>query len=183
MKNQIEKYEDAIPLSNKVKRKLWLFFYYIFFRPFSGVLFIKWRNFILRLFGSSVGEGTIVYASAKILAPWNLIIGNESCIGPGVKFHIDKTIIGAKVTISQGAYLCSGSHEVTSLNTPFISQPIIVKDFAWVAAECFIMMGVTIGEGAVVGARSSVFKDVEPWSIVGGNPAKFIKKRIINGKS
>lgn len=48
------------------------------------------------------------------------------------------------------------------------------------AAEAFIGPGVTIGEGAVVGARGCVFKDVDPWTVVGGNPAKFIKKRIIN---
>jgi putative colanic acid biosynthesis acetyltransferase WcaF len=180
MKLIIEKYQDSIPISNKIKRKLWLIFYYILFRPFSGKIFIKWRNFVLIIFGAKIGRGSIIYSSAKVLCPWLLIVGDNSCIGPNVKFHIDKTIIGSKVTISQGTYLCSGSHDISFLNTPFISKPIIVEDFAWVAAECFIMMGVTVGKGSVVGARSSVFKNVDPWSIVGGNPAKFIKKRIIN---
>jgi putative colanic acid biosynthesis acetyltransferase WcaF len=58
-------------------------------------------------------------------------------------------------------------------------KPIVVADKAWVAADAFIGMGVTIGEGAVVGARAAVFKDVEPWTVVGGNPAQFIKKRVI----
>ena len=107
-------------------------------------------------------------------------MGEISCIGPEVKLHIGKTILGSKVTISQRSYLCSASHKTSSLNTPFIAGYIVVEDYAWVAAESFVMMNVKIGEGAIVGARSAVFKDVKAWSIVGGNPAKFIKKRTIN---
>ena len=62
---------------------------------------------------------------------------------------------------------------------PLITASITIHSFAWVAADAFVGMGVTIGEGAVVGARAVVFKDVEPWTIVGGNPAKDLKKRII----
>jgi putative colanic acid biosynthesis acetyltransferase WcaF len=60
---------------------------------------------------------------------------------------------------------------------PLITAPITVENYAWVAADAFIGMGVTIGEGAVVGARAAVFKNIDPWSVIGGNPAKFIKKR------
>jgi putative colanic acid biosynthesis acetyltransferase WcaF len=49
----------------------------------------------------------------------------------------------------------------------------------WVASDAFIGMGVTLGQGAVVGARAAVFKNVEPWTVVGGNPARLIKKREI----
>ena len=62
---------------------------------------------------------------------------------------------------------------------PLKIAPITIGDRAWVAADAFVGMGVTIGEGAVVGARAAVFKDVEPWTVVGGNPAKFIKKRVM----
>ena len=61
----------------------------------------------------------------------------------------------------------------------FRKKPIVIEAQAWVAADAFVGMGVTIGEGAVVGARAAVFKDVEPWTVVGGNPAKFIKNRVI----
>ena len=175
-KNYIE-YKDKITIKNKLARKVWLLFYSLFFRPFSGRFFSSWRNFVLRIFGAKIGQGSIVYASARVLAPWNLVVGKKTCIGPNVKFHIGKTIIGSKVTISQGSYLCTGSHEIDSLNTPFVKKAIIIEDYVWVAAEVFVMMGVTIKEGAVVGARSSVFKDVEPWTVVGGNPSKFLKKR------
>lgn len=67
------------------------------------------------------------------------------------------------------------------LLNPLITAPIVIEDQAWVAAGTFIGMGVTIGQGAVVGARAAVFKSVEPWTVVGGNPAKFIKKWVIKG--
>lgn len=106
-------------------------------------------------------------------------MGCEVCLGPNVKLHIGKTIIGNKVTISQGSYLCSATHETDSINTPFVSGVIVIKDFAWVAADAFIMTNLVIGEGAIIGAKSAVFRNVEDWTIVGGNPAKFLKKRIL----
>jgi putative colanic acid biosynthesis acetyltransferase WcaF len=59
---------------------------------------------------------------------------------------------------------------------PVISSPIRIGRRAWVAADAFVGPGVTIGEGAVVGARSSVFRNIDPWTVVGGNPARIIKK-------
>ena len=82
-------------------------------------------------------------------------------------------------TVSQGAYLCTASHDITDPLNHLITAPIIIEDQAWVGAKAFIGMGVTIGQGAVVGATASVYKNVEPWTVVGGNPAKFLKKRII----
>lgn len=82
-------------------------------------------------------------------------------------------------TVSQGAMLCTASHDITSPSHKLITAPIDIANQAWVGAGAFIGMGVTVGEGAVVGARAAVFKDVESWTVVGGNPAKFIKKRVI----
>jgi len=59
---------------------------------------------------------------------------------------------------------------------PVITAPIRIERRAWVAADTFVGPGVTIGEGAVVGARASVFRDVDPWTVVGGNPARILKK-------
>src|SRR5690606_40856655 len=93
--------------------------------------------------------------------------------------HLCNMVIDRKVIVSQWTYLCSAIHQIDSINTPLVIGEIHLHDFAWVAAETFIMLGVTVGEGAVVGARAAVFKDVEPWTVVGGNPAKFIKNREI----
>lgn len=86
-------------------------------------------------------------------------------------------IIGDNSVVSQGAFLCTAGHDITDSKHTLITAPIIIGDTAWVAADAFVNMGVTIGEGAVVGARAAVFKDVNPWTVVGGNPARFIKER------
>ena len=102
----------------------------------------------------------------------------NSCLESDVDcYNVDKVIIGANTTVSQGAYLCTASQDVTNPLNPLITAPIIMEDQAWVGARAYIGMGVTIGQGSVVGATASVYKDVEPWTIVGGNPAKFLKKR------
>ena len=176
---KVEKYVDLIPLKDKVYSKIWHIFSVIFFKPFAGSIFNSYRVNILKLFGAKIGKGSVVYSSVKVVCPWHLIMGKESCLGPGVKLHYDKTIIGSKVTVSQNTFLCSASHDISSLNLPFISKPIIIKDYAWIAAECFIGMGVTIGKGSIVGARSCVLKDVPEWKVVVGNPLKIIKERKI----
>ncbi len=180
MQREIPKYIDTIPKSDKIYRLIWRIISLFFFRPFSLPIFNTWRVILLKSFGSKIGRGSIVYSSVHIPSPKNLTIGSEVCIGPDVQLHIGKTIIGNKVTISQRTYLCSATHDTTSINTPFIHGSIVIKDFVWIAAEAFIMSNVTIGKGAIVGARAAVFKSVDDWVIVGGNPAKFIKKRIIN---
>lgn len=179
----IEKYPeyvDTIPLIDKFKRYFWSIVDLFLFKPFTLPLFNSWRLFLLRSFGATIGSGSVIHASVRIPSPWNLSIGEKSCIGPEVKLHIGKTIIGSKVTISQRTYLCSASHDINSINTPFKYGYIKIEDYVWVAAEAFIMMNVEIGEGAVVGARSAVFGNVESWNVVGGNPATFIKIRIIH---
>lgn len=176
----MEKYlEKNISLQSRLMQKIWVILSFFIFRPFTSSIFNGWRIVVLKAFGAKIGKGSIVYSSVYIPAPWNLTTGRFCCLGPHVQLHIDKTILGDKVTISQRAYLCSGSHDIDYLNKPFISAPIVIGDYAWIAAEVFVGPGVTIGEGAVVGARAAVFKDVDPWNVVGGNPAKYIKKRII----
>lgn len=113
--------------------------------------------------------------------PWNLEMHEYSCLAPGVDcYNVAKITIGAHSTVSQKSFLCSASHDVSKGNNPLITSPIIIKDQVWIGSSAFIGMGVTIGQGAVVGATASVFKDVQSWTIVGGNPSKFIKNRVIN---
>jgi putative colanic acid biosynthesis acetyltransferase WcaF len=171
-----------ITLKNKILRSLWNVVYILLFRPFGTKLFNSWRLFILKIFGAKIHWQAGVYSSVKIWAPWNLELHRNAWIGPNVIcYNMDKIILGEDATISQYAHLCAASHDLSKINAAIntIIAPIIIGDKAWVATQAFIGMGVTIGEGAVVGARAAVFKDVEPWTIVGGNPAKFIKRREI----
>ncbi len=177
------KYQNRLNFSNKLGRLLWGIVWLFLFRPFGLPLFHKWRIFLLRLFGAKIGAGSIVHASARIWAPWNLVIGERTAVGPGAEcYNPGKIILGNKVTISQRAYLCAASHDYTKKDNPLITKPIVVNDFSWVAAEAFVSMGVTVGEGAIVGARAVVSRDVQPWAIVAGNPAQFVKQRIIEDK-
>lgn len=175
-----EPYKECLSFRNKLMRLIWRISYVILFRPFSLPIFKGYRAFILRLFGAKIGNRCAISASAKIWAPWNLQVGDFVAIGPGANIYNPGVIIlGDKVAISQDSTLCSASHDITDIFNPLVVKFISIDKFAWVAAEAFVGMGVAIGEGAVVGARAAVFKDVEPWTVVGGNPAKFIKKRVI----
>lgn len=109
-------------------------------------------------------------------------MGQFSAMGDAVDcYTVSKITIGSKVAISQRAFLCTGTHDISDLRRPLVSKPIVIHDHAWVCAEVFIGPGLTVGEGAVIGARSAVFKNVEPWTVNGGNPAKFIRRRTIAG--
>jgi putative colanic acid biosynthesis acetyltransferase WcaF len=156
---------------------LWAFAYVIFFRLSPRVLY-GWRNWLLRRFGAKIGTGAKVMPSAKVWAPWNLILGDFSCISHDVDcYSVDRITIGCHVTISQYSYLCTASHDVASRDMKLISSPIHIHDGVWVCAGAFVGMGLHLGEGAVVGAMSVVTKDVAPWSIVAGNPARKIGER------
>ncbi|SIS42645.1 putative colanic acid biosynthesis acetyltransferase WcaF [Zobellia uliginosa] len=166
--------------SNKIGRVVWSIGYLLLFRPFSIRIFRKWRIFVLRLFGAKVSYKSIVHANVKIWAPWNLEVGDYSCVGQKVDcYNQGRITLGNNVTISQKCYLCASSHDYTSKSHDLFLAPIVIEDKSWVAADAFIGPGVTIGKGAVIGARAAVFKSVEQWSVVGGNPAKFIKTRKI----
>ena len=105
-------------------------------------------------------------------------MGDYSCLGPYVICYCGGGVqIGAHSTVSQYSHLCTSSHDYLHPNMPQTFAPIVIEDQVWIATDAFIGPGVRIGQGAVVGARTSVFKDVEPWTVVGGNPAKLIKKR------
>ena len=179
-REEFAKYKDTLTLRNKIHRLLWNVVYAFLFRPFALPYFKHWRNFLLRLWGAKIGKGSIVHASAEIWAPWNLIVGCRTCIGPhAIIYNPGKITLGNKVVISQYAYLCTASHDYESKENKLCWQDISIDDYAWVAARTFVGPGVHIGSYAVVGATASVYKDVEPWTVVGGNPAKFIKKRAM----
>lgn len=159
-------------LGNKARRGLWQIVYYLFFR-FSPVPFHGWRRFLLCSFGARLGRHPSIYPSAKIWAPWNLIVGNAVTVGPGADlYNVAPITLGDDVIISQGAYLCSASHDHGSADFALITGRIVIEANAWVAAQAFIAPGMTVGQSAVVGARAVVTRNVEAYAIVTGNPAK-----------
>jgi putative colanic acid biosynthesis acetyltransferase WcaF len=156
---------------------LWTFVWATFYRLSPKILH-GWRRFLLRAFGANIGYKAHPYPSAKIWAPWNLEMGDYSCLSHDVDCYCVAPIkIGAHATVSQYSYLCTASHDCCDPFMPLVTAPINIGQGAWVAADVFIGPGVEVGDGAVVGARSSVFKDVEAWTVVVGSPARFLKRR------
>lgn len=177
---KMSKYNSSFPIKNKIFRLIWNLSYWVLFRPFYFRQLKGYRALLLKLFGARIGNSANIYASVRIWAPWNLELGDFSTLGPDVDcYNQGKIVIGSNTIISQKSYLCASSHDYEISNFPLILKSITIADQVWVAADAFIGPGVTIGEGAVVGARSAVFKDVAPWTVIGGNPAKKIKDRII----
>ena len=135
---------------------------------------------MLRCFGAKVGHSVHVYPTATIYFPWNLEAGDEAAIGErALIYNLGRVTLGARVTVSHGAHICAGTHDHTKPDFPLLRPPIIIGPEAWICADAFVGPGVTIGEGAIVGARAVAMKDVRPWSIVIGNPAREIKRREI----
>jgi putative colanic acid biosynthesis acetyltransferase WcaF len=139
-----------------------------------------WRRFVLRCFGAKIGANVNTYPSTRVYFPWNLTVGDWCAIGEDAFiYNLGPVTLGEKVTVSHRAQLCAGTHDFTQPDMPLLKPPIVLNDQAWVCADAFVGPGVTVGEGAIVGARAVVMKNVRPWTIVVGNPAKEIKNRVL----
>jgi putative colanic acid biosynthesis acetyltransferase WcaF len=150
---------------------------YVFFRN-SPRVFWAWRTGILKLFGARIGRDVHILPSVQIAIPWNLSVGDHAAIGDRVViYNLGKLSIGARATISQGAHLCGGTHDHRQSSFPLVKSPIQIGEGAWVCADAFIGPGVTVGNYAIVGARAVAMRNVDPWAIVAGNPARRIGER------
>lgn len=178
----LSKYENLLGRKHQLVRFAWSIVWGCLARPLPRSMGSGWKRMLLRLFGAKIDSTAVVYSSAKVYYPKNLVMGRYSCLASNVDcYNVAPIILGDNVTVSQGAFLCTASHDVTDPLHPLITAPIVIEDAVWVAVDAFVGMGVTIGEGAVVGARACVYKDVERWKIIGGNPAKVLKNRMLSG--
>jgi putative colanic acid biosynthesis acetyltransferase WcaF len=169
----------SFSLKNRLMRIIWGFAYILFFR-YSPRPLHAWRSFLLRLFGAKIGKGVHIYPGVKIWAPWNLEAHDEAGVADGTDLYCQgKITLGVRSIVSQRSFICAGTHDYTKKGHPLVTAPIIIGDYAWVAAEAFVHPGVTIGEGAVIGARSVVTKDMPAWSVCGGFPCKPLKQRVM----
>ena len=137
------------------------------------------RRWLLRRFGAQIGAGVRIRPSATLTYPWRVKIGDHSWIGDDVVIYSFADIsIGSNAVISQRSYLCAGTHDYRSTEFNIMALPITIEAEVWVAADVFVCPGVTIGRGAVVGARSSVFGDLPPMMVCVGCPARPIHPRV-----
>lgn len=145
-------------------------------RPLFG-----WRRAVLRAFGATVGRHAHVHNSTRVAMPWNLTLGDWAALGEDVLvYNLGPVTVGERATVSHRAHLCAGTHDYRDPALPLLKPPVTVGPQAWVCADAFVGPGVTVGEGAVVGAAAVATRDVAPWTVVAGNPARYVKDRVLS---
>jgi putative colanic acid biosynthesis acetyltransferase WcaF len=171
------------PLKVKIKRVLWGPFKLLFLRG-TGRWLSPLRIAVLRLFGAQIETPALIMDGVLVWHPWSLTLKRYCTLGRGVEvYNYAHITVGEQATVSQETFLCSATHDFEDPNMPLVYFPITVGAQSWVAAKCFVGPGVTIGEGALVGACSVVTKDVPAWTVVAGNPARVIKPRQLRVKT
>lgn len=163
----------------KIKVHLWKLLNRTIFRLFPNQV-KKPRIIMLRWFGAQLAETVNVSRTATIDHPWNLTMGHLSSLGENSwTYCLDKISIGEKTCIGKDAYLLTGSHEIDTCDFEQLTSPITIGNGCWIATGVYVMPGVSIADFTVVGAKALVVKSTSVGDVVGGNPAKFIKKRTI----
>jgi putative colanic acid biosynthesis acetyltransferase WcaF len=163
------------------KSKMFVFLWFMcqdmFFR-LSPVPFYGFRRRLLKRFGCKIGHGVAVRPGARCHYPWKIEIGDFSSIGDDAwLYSIGPIKIGRHTVISQKSFLCTAGHDY---NDPFFRTtvaPITIGNGVWIASDVFVAPGVTIGDNAVIGARSSVFHDMPAGMICYGNPCRPVRPR------
>ena len=168
---------------SKIFVQLWWIVQALLFKPSPQFLY-GWRRFLLRCFGAKIGKAVIIRPSVSITYPWKLSIGDYSWVGDAaVLYTLGEISIGKNTVVSQRSYLCTGSHDYTKIDFPIYSKKIDIEDECWLGTDVYVGPNVSIGKGTIVGARSSVFKNLPSGKVCIGSPARVIKDRqIIDGK-
>lgn len=133
----------------------------------------KWRCGLLKLFGARIGEGVIIKPGVQIKYPWRLTIGSFCWIGERTWIdNLAEVRVGDHVCISQGVYLCTGSHDWSSDTFDLITGSIVIENGAWVGAFSRLAPGSVVGENAVLTLGSVGARELEANTIYKGNPAR-----------
>ena len=139
-------------LREKVNRVLWGFVQATAFRM-SFHSWYRWRRWLLLLFGASLDLEVRIRRTVRIECPWNLSVGRDSSVGDHtILYCLGPVRIGNRVSISQGAHICAGTHDYRFRSMPLVRASITIADDAWVCADAFVGPGVVVHEGAILGA-------------------------------
>ncbi|MFC1711443.1 acyltransferase [Patescibacteria group bacterium] len=136
------------------------------------------RKFCYRMAGIKLGKGSTIHMWAKFFQSKNIEIGEDSIIGDHCFLDGRASLkIGSHVAIASQVLIYNSQHNVDDKDFKAIEKPVEIGDYVFIGPRAIILPGVTIGKGAVVAAGAVVAKDVETLSVVGGVPAKEIRKR------
>lgn len=136
------------------------------------------RRFLLHLFGARIGEGFVAKPGVKVKFPWKLEVGDHVWLGEGVWIdNLDQVRLGSHVCVSQGAYLCTGSHNWTAETFDLVTRPIVIEDQTWIGAKAMLAPGTIVREGAVLSLGSVAKGELQQWTVYVGNPARAARER------
>lgn len=167
----------TFPLSHRLRRLVWNVVWAAL-GSWTPPPFHAWRRLLVVLFGGKIARKARIYGGVRIWYPPNLEMADHACLAAGVDCYcMDKISLGAHALVSQRAFLCGGTHDISDPEFALVTRPIHIGAEAWVAAEAFVGPGVTVGEGAVLGAHGVAMRDLDPWTVYAGNPAKSVKAR------
>lgn len=145
----------------------------------AGIRALFWSFFLKK-----IGQRVYIMSSVIIMSPQNIELGSDVLINTSSKLGGQKgIIIGSYVQLGYNVSLFTQNHAYQSKNKPIMKQgnygeKIIIEDDVWIGTNAVILPGVKLGKGSIIGANAVVTKDVKPYSIVGGIPAKHIKYRF-----
>lgn len=164
-------------VGNRIRRQLWNTCWALLYRT-SPRTAHGWRAFLLRSFGAKLGANCHFYPQSRIWAPWNLECEDTVIVGDRVVLYNPKLLyLASHVIISEEAYLCGATHDYNNPAFPVVSYPMRIERYAWIAARACVSPRVNVGEGAILALASVATRDLEPWSIYAGVPARRVKER------
>jgi len=157
--------------------------YYLDFK----LMFLRWvgyiplhsiRNSCYLLAGIKMGKGSVIHMWARFFQPKNIKIGRDTIIGDNCFLDGRALLsIGNHVAIASQVLIYNSQHNIDAEDFKAIEKPVEIEDYVFIGARAIILPGVKIGKGAVVASGAVVTKDVPPMMVVGGVPAKEIRKR------
>jgi len=175
-----EIYNKSLNRVSAIVLEFWL----MILRYTGNIPFYSIRRLFYSISGIKIGKGSIIHMWANFFYPANISIGEDTIIGDHSFLDgRDKLIIGNHVDIASGVLIYNSEHDLESENFSARIAPIEIGDYVFIGPRAIILPGVKIGRGAVVAAGAVVTKDVEPFMIVGGVPAKEIGERKLKNPS
>lgn len=162
---------------NRAMRALWNVTYALLYRP-SPRPAHAWRAALLKVFGAKLGAKCHFYPKGRIWAPWNLLCEDRVSLADDAElYNPSPFFLGSHAIVSQGAYVCGATHTYNHPDFPLVSAPMRLGAYSWVCARAIVSPGVNLGNGAILGLGSIATRDLEPFGVYAGVPAKKVKER------
>jgi putative colanic acid biosynthesis acetyltransferase WcaF len=162
---------------------IWYFFGLPMLRS-SLITSSTFRCRLLRTFGAKIGMGVCIKPGLRVKFPWYLEVGDHSWLGEDLWIdNLAAVKIEEHCCLSQGAYLCTGNHDWSTVNMRLYRRSIACRRGCWIGAKAVLCPGVVVGAGAIVSAGSVVTKNIPDMEVHAGNPAKFVRYRKLRDRS